>query len=214
MLEVDAIFFDVDGTLLDARQDIVNAVNYTLKRSGYPERAFGDIVAYIGTGVKDLLAKSLGDSDPVLIDKVLPLFDRYYGEHAIDTATLYPNVKETLESLSAKKKYIITNRFARFADSALSGLGIRRYFEGIIGGDDDLCMKPSGCVVTRALSKYGILKSRALMVGDMDIDIMTGRNGGIATCFVTYGLGTLDQVKALFPDFVIDDISELTGIIK
>ena len=214
MPAIDVIFFDVDGTLVDARRDIASAMNHTLQQMGFPKKPFGQIVSYIGTGVTDLISKSLGSSDAILIGKCIELYSVYYAKHSADEAILYPHVREALEYLKEKKKVILTNRYARMADSVLTALGIREYFEDIIGGDDERCLKPSACILDPYVSRHGLDKEKALIIGDMAIDIETGKNTGIRTCFVTYGLGKIEEVQPIGPDFIISDMSELEKIVR
>lgn len=213
MIRIDTIFFDVDGTLVDARKDIVKAINFALSRMGVKPPPSKQVVSYIGTGVKDLVKKSLGEPNAGLIDKTIDIFSEYYIKHATDETKLYPHVREILEYFNDKRKFIITNRYSRFADTTLKGFGIRKYFEEILGGDDENCMKPSACVLDRFISKLNIDKRRALIIGDMVIDVQTGKNSGIKTCFVTYGLGKLKEAKALRPDYIIKDLLELKDVI-
>jgi phosphoglycolate phosphatase len=189
-------------------------MNYALRRMKLPERSFDEIVSYIGTGVKDLISKSIGSAEEGLVERGVELYGAYYMAHPAGAAILYPHVKEVLEYFGKKKKYILTNRYARFADPVLKALGIRKYFADIIGGDDEHCLKPSACVLEPHISKLGIDKEKALIVGDMAIDIETGKNSGVKTCWVTYGLGKTEDVEPLKPDFVIDDIIELKTLIK
>lgn len=210
----DTIFFDVDGTLVDATGDIANSMNHALGVLGLPALPNEMIISHIGSGVKDLIRKSLGSDDRALIDKGTKLYTDHYIAHAADETVLYPHVVEILEYLKDKRKIILTNRYAAFADVALQGLGIRGYFEDIIGGDDENCIKPSACIVNRAAKRLNIDKSKALIVGDMDVDVMTGKNAGVKTCWVTYGLSKVEDVAPLKPDYVIDDLIELKEIIK
>ena len=214
MVRIDVIFFDVDGTLVDARSDIVDAVNYTLRQVGSPEKTFEEIVSYIGTGVKDLISRSLGSDDKDLIEKSTGVYGEYYVLHPADKAILYPHTIEMLEHFKAKRKLILTNRYAIFADAVLKALGIRKYFEDIIGGDDEACLKPSACALDPHILKLGVKKDRALIVGDMTIDIETGKNSGVRTCWVRHGLGKASEVEPLKPDFVIDDLIELEKFIR
>ena len=214
MVNIDVIFFDVDGTLVDARRDIVNAMNSALRQMGFPERSFDEIVSYIGTGVKDLISKSLHSDDEALIDRGTELYGDYYIAHPADEAALYPHARETLDHFRNKRKFILTNRYARFADSVLAAFGVREYFEDIIGGDDEGCLKPSACVLDPHLPKLKVDKEKVLIVGDMAIDVETGKNAGIKTCWVTYGLGKREEVQPLKPDFIIDDLIELEQIIR
>ena len=214
MEAIKAVFFDVDGTLADARRDIASAMNRVLKALGRPERSAEEISSYIGTGVKDLISKSLGGGDPGLVDRATALYEEEYLKHPADHAVLYPGVKELLKNLPDKRKFILTNRYSHLAAALLEKLGISGFFEEVFGGDDEGCIKPSACVLDRILPAVRVDKKEALIVGDMAIDVMTGKNSGVRTCWVTYGLGKGEDVLPLKPDYVIDRISELGKIIK
>jgi HAD superfamily hydrolase (TIGR01549 family) len=134
--------------------------------------------------------------------------------HPADEARLYPHAVEILEYLKPRRLFVITNRYVSFADAVLNGLGIRGYFEEVVGGDDESCLKPSACVIDGVASRFDIDKSAAIIVGDMDVDIMAGKNSGIATCWVTHGLGKIEDIKHLKPDFIIEDLIELKEIIR
>ncbi len=214
MALIDTVFFDIDGTLVDASRDIANAMNHALRVLGFPELSRETILSHVGAGVKDLIRKSIGTDDEALVDKGTKLYTDHYIAHAADETTLYPHAVDILEYLKSKRKFILTNRYASFADVALRGLGVRDYFEEIIGGDDENCLKPSACVVDRAVKRFGIDKSKSLIVGDMDVDVMTGKNAGVAVCWVTYGLGKVEDVSPLKPEYIIDDLIELKEIIR
>lgn len=214
MIAADTLLFDLDGTLIDARLDIVNAMNHTLTALGYDEKPFAEIVSYVGTGVSDLVAKSMGARDTKLVEEGVRIYGDYYLKHPADHAKLYPNVAEILEYFNKKRKFILTNRYAAFAAAVLKELNISEYFEDIIGGDDESCLKPLACVFDKFMPKLNIDRARALIVGDMDVDIMAGKNSGIRTCWVTYGLGKAAEVRPLKPDYIINDIAELKRIIE
>jgi phosphoglycolate phosphatase len=212
---VDLIIFDLDGTLVDSRHDIANAVNHTLKNLGLKAKSTEEITSYVGKGVGELLKKSLGDKQGLLVQEALSIFTDYFNEHYADSTRLYPYVKETLEYFEDKKKAIITNRFHRLAELTLKAMEIRGYFDDIIGSDDENCMKPSACPLDKTMAKFDIRdKDKAIMVGDMDIDIMTGKNAGILTCAVTYGLGRREDIIKAKPDYIIDDMGKLKEIIE
>lgn len=213
-IQVDTIFFDVDGTLVDARKDIANAMNFALRTMKLRTLPDDVIISYVGTGVKYLIRQCLGSDDPATIDEGTRLYSDYYIAHASDEAVLYPNAVEILDHLKDKRKFILTNRYTAFTDPVLKGLGIRDYFEEIIGGDDESCIKPSACVLAKVIPRFKLDKSRSLIVGDMDIDVMTGKNTGIKTCWVTHGLGKIDEIRGLNPDYIIEDLIELKEIIK
>ncbi len=213
MQVINAIFFDVDGTLADARLDIAGAMNRVLKTLGRPEKSVKEISSYIGTGVKDLISKSLGGGDAGLVDRATALYEEEYLKHPADHAVLYPGVKDLLQGLPGKRKFILTNRYSHLASALLEKLGILAFFEDVFGGDDEKSIKPSACVMNRILPAVNVDKDEAIIVGDMAIDVMTGKNSGVRTCWVTYGLGKTEDVLPLKPDYVIDRISDLGRII-
>ncbi|HPM42855.1 MAG TPA: HAD-IA family hydrolase [Candidatus Omnitrophota bacterium] len=214
MLDIDTIFFDVDGTLVDATRDITNAMNRALAEMGLPQKPHEEIVSYIGTGVRYLVSSSIGRDEEALVDRGVRLYSEYYVRHPADHTVIYPNVVNTLEYFSRKRKYILTNRYSRFADAMLRAIGLRHFFLGIIGGDDENCLKPSACVFDRPDNKIEFEKEKTMIVGDMAVDVETGKNAGIKTCWVSYGLGDPDEIARLKPDYSLDDIGELKKIIK
>jgi len=215
MPKIEAIFFDVDGTLADARLDIAGAMNRVLKMLGRPEKSVSDISSYIGTGVKYLIGKSLGaGADEALIDRATAMYEEEYLKHPADHAKLYPGVAKLLKGLPGKRKFVLTNRYSHLASALLEKLGIRDFFEKVFGGDDESCIKPDPRVFDRILPVVGVNRGESLIVGDMAIDVMAGKNSGIRTCWVTYGLGKKEEVLPLKPDYVIDRISDLGSIVN
>jgi len=214
MLDIDTIIFDVDGTLVDSRKDIVRAINFTLRKLKFPEKPPELIISYIGLGIRDLIKKNLGEQKRDFVDEALKIFTGYFRKHSADESRLYPHVEETLDYFRNKRKVVITNRNRESAEITLKKLSIGDYFEEIFGGDDEDCIKPSACPLDRVCSKLGMDKSKIIMVGDMDIDIKAGKEFDIRTCWVSYGLGKREDVEKIEPDYVIDDIIELKKIIR
>ncbi|MBD3263503.1 MAG: HAD-IA family hydrolase [Candidatus Omnitrophica bacterium] len=214
-VNVKLIIFDLDGTLIDSRRDIVNAVSFTLHKFGIREKGFEEIISYVGTGSRDLIRKSLGESNSGLLDKAIAVFSDYFSAHCVDESRLYPHVLETLEFFKHKKIVLLTNRHRTLAEKTLELTGIIKYFDRIEGGDEVACLKPSGCAVEKILKGYpGLDKKEVMIVGDMDIDVGEGKKAGIITCGVTYGIGSREDIIKSSPDFIIDGLSRLKQIIK
>ena len=214
MKEIETIIFDMDGTLVDSRQDIVNAVNYTLGRLGCAQKPFDEIVSYIGGGVRDLMEQSLGAGRDEEIKKAVGIFTDYYKVHSADTTTLYPGVRQTLEHFQAKKMLIVTNRTEAMAHVTLKALRIDHFFKGVVGGEDGVCLKPSACPLNKAFGTYAVSKEKSIIVGDMDVDVYAGKEAGILTCGVNYGIGKKDALVRAQPDYLIDDIAELKKLFR
>ncbi|MBN1871018.1 MAG: HAD-IA family hydrolase [Candidatus Omnitrophica bacterium] len=214
MYEVDIIFFDLDGTLIDSRIDIVNAVNFTLRRNKLGEKGIDEISSYIGTGVGDLIKKSLGEKNGPLFEKSLSVFEGYYKDHAFDNTRLYEGVREILEHFGKKRKIVVTNKKYFFAHESLKRLKIDTYFEAVYGGDNVGCLKPSSCTLEKAMDIYKGDRTKCIMVGDMVVDVLAGKRARMMTCAVTYGIGKRNDIEKAGPDYIIDKISELKNIIE
>lgn len=210
---VDVIMFDLDGTLVDSLEGIIEAVGRTLAEMGKPGRSDEEIISYIGTGVKDLIKRSSGEESEEFVNKGVKIFSKYFKDHCDEKSRLYPNVRHVLDIYGKKKLFIVTNRNADMARRTLDNFGISGYFRDVIGGDDDLCQKPSACPLKRALFAACKDEERALMVGDMDLDVIAGKKAGILTCGVTYGIGRAEDIEKAEPDYVVDDIIKLKDLI-
>lgn len=216
MTEIDAIFFDLDGTLVDSRKDIVNSANHMLRELGLEEQSYEDIVSYIGGGIDDFVTKTLGEKDQNLHEEGLKLFYEHYEEHSTEETELFPGVKETLEYFDDKEMMIVTNKSSYLTDLAVRELGISGHFSHIVGGDDVHCLKPSVCPLEKAISKLEKFaeKNRLLMVGDMPTDIESAKMTGIRSCGVTYGVSGRESLSESAPDILIDNFIDLKSEIR
>lgn len=210
---IELLIFDLDGTLIDSQEDIILAVNYTRRTLGLEELERERIISHIGYGVVELIKRSLGQEHEALFDRGLEVFSEYYPRHAADHTRLYPHVKETLEYFRAVPKLIITNKRTELAEQGVRVLGIADYFKEVIGGDDESCQKPSPCPILDALKKYNVPAGRAMIVGDMDVDVQAGKNAGIHTCAVTYGIGRREDIEKAAPDYMLEGMEQLREIV-
>jgi phosphoglycolate phosphatase len=214
MKPVELIIFDLDGTIIDSKLDLANSVNFTLKRLGKPEKDVEFIAKFIGRGLSNFIKNTLGDACSDNMDEVREIFMKHYEEHLLDNTVLYPNVEKTLRHFSNKKKVILTNKRTFMTNVILEGLGIRNYFDKVIGAGDLPENKPSPLPVNTLLEMFNVEKDKTIILGDMTIDIETGRNAGIEICSVTYGLCSRADLVSARPDYIIDDMFELTKIIE
>ncbi|MBF0252822.1 MAG: HAD hydrolase-like protein [Candidatus Omnitrophica bacterium] len=212
-IKIDSIFFDLDGTLVDSKDDIVEGVNYTLKKLGLESRDYEEIVLFIGGGVVDLIEKSVGKSDPKTIKKGVDIYKEYFSDHLNEKSTLYPGVKETIKYFKDKNLVVVTNRGKYLAEKALKGFGIIDYFKGVVGGDDEECLKPLACPINKGFEFFKGERERSMMVGDMVYDILAGKAAGVITCGVTYGIGKEKDLIEVRPDYMIDSIAQLKNVI-
>ena len=207
------LIFDLDGTLVDSKKDLTASVNYIRKRFDLPVLTEEEIARFIGNGALMLIRRALAtQATEANVQAGLQMFLSYYRAHMLDSTTLYPGVRQTLDRLSDCKLAVLTNKPVHFSCAMLDGLGIYKHFAAVYGGNSFDHKKPDPVGVYQILSDTNGHRERTWMIGDSAVDVLTGRNAGIATCGVTYGYAT-ETFKDAPPDFLIDTFSELEGLV-
>jgi phosphoglycolate phosphatase len=209
----EVLIFDLDGTLVDTRHDLANAVNNALQEIGKEALAVEMITRYVGDGINKLLERALGNATADEFDKTRQHFRRYYAEHLTDFSQLYPSVREVLGYFHYKKKAVLTNKPQEFTEALLQRLGIHHHFEVIIGGQPDSKLKPDPEAILTILQRFDVPPRRAVIIGDGENDILAGKAAGIYTCAVTYGFRPAEKLLALQPDFIVRDPRDLKNLI-
>jgi len=207
------IIFDFDGTLTDSRRDIAGAQLWALRTLGFDGYREEDVYRLIGKPLQETFAHLLPSEHHGRIPDAIALYAEYYPPHALETTTLFPGVRETLEALRSRG-----HRLA--VASTKRGVGILRATDhfGITGlfdrlqGSEGIAFKPAPDVIHAVLENQGWRPVETLMVGDTDADVLAGKAAGVATCAVTYGALTAEELRALHPDFVISTLTALPGI--
>jgi len=213
-LKVELVVFDLDGTLVDSREDIAQAVNHVLGLFNLPALPDHEIAAYVGRGVSSLVRSVLGEGQQHLYKKAMPLFKAYYAEHLLDHTVLYPGVRELLESLKNFRKAVITNKPTEYSVKILEGLGVARFFETVLGGDKVPAKKPAPDALITLAGQSGVALEKVLMIGDSTMDIEAGKNAGTRTCAMTYGFGRREDLVRARPDYILDSITEVKVILE
>lgn len=185
--------FDLDGTLIDSRRDLVEAVNATLKQFGLPEQQDARIASYIGNGAAKLVERALAadGADPALGPAALASFLEYYRVHKLDHTLPYPGVMEQLKVLReslAVPMAVLTNKPVRASEQICEGLGLAPFFFRIYGGNSFASKKPDPEGLRSLMVESGAKPRETLMVGDSDVDIATGEAAGAWTLGCRYGL--------------------------
>lgn len=208
------IIYDLDGTLIDSRGDIVSSVNWTLAELGFKSLPSDQISAFVGSGVTHLMRQSLQEIAPNALkqlDQSIKLFRRYYGEHLLDQTKLYPRVRKVLEFFNDRLQSVITNKPQDFSEAILKGLKIDTYFFKVVGGDNKFQKKPHPAGILEILKEAEMGPEEAVLVGDSATDVETGKNAKVKTVMVTCGFGKRKEIEDAQPDLIIKDLEELTG---
>ena len=209
-LDMRLIIFDLDGTLIDSKNDIADSVNYTLKRLHLPSLQNSLIYSYVGNGVLPLLEKVISCSNKKSnLENALKVFRKHYEEHLLDSTRLYPGVMEILKHFSDVNMGLVSNKPERFVKKILKGLNVDCFFSVVIGGDSLKTKKPEPEGVNMIRNRFGVNLHETVIVGDGGVDIETGKEAGIHTCGVSYGLRDRKELVEAGAEIIIDDILEL-----
>lgn len=209
--------FDLDGTLIDSLDDLTAAVNEILGRKGCAAVSRETVRRCIGRGARNLVAKAFEFSagrpaEDSFIDSVLSEYREIYRENGVRGTYAYPGMSVWLEALArrGKKLAVLTNKPERESREILETLGLDRFFFSIAGPETFGAVKPDPAGVFGLMAASGLEaesredRSRAVLIGDSDVDALTARNAGIAVCAVTGGIGDEAALLALSPDWVIE----------
>jgi len=206
---IQLVVFDLDGTLADTKKDLALSVNAMREHMGLGPLSLEAVTSYVGHGVTVLMKQALGDqARDGEVEKGLTFFLDYYAHHLLDNTVAYPGVREALEGLGNRKLAILTNKPTGFSREIIAGLGLASYFVEIYGGDSFPLKKPDPVGIETLMSRLSIPAEKALMVGDSDTDVLTGRNAGTWTCGVTYGFGP-QALEEACPDLLLDNLRDL-----
>jgi phosphoglycolate phosphatase len=210
---VRTLIFDLDGTLIDSKQDLIHSVNAMLRELGRGELAEETISAYIGQGAPQLVARALGDGcTEQERQRALQFFLSYYELHKMDTTRAYPGVAETLEKLAGMPMAVLTNKPVRISVRILDEMGLAKYFRAIYGGNSFETKKPDPQGAKTILREFGAEPREALLVGDSEVDVQTARNAGTLAAAVNYGFGVHD--RSIYPaDIYLEHFGDLATLL-
>jgi len=207
---IDNILFDLDGTLTDPKEGIVNSILYALNKLGIHENNIDELDTFIGPPLRESFLKRYNLTNE-MADNALLYYREYFSVKGIYENKIYPGVKELLESLCAYnyKLFIATSKPTVFAVEVLRHFEIDRYFNEIIGSNLDNSRTDKTEIISYIISKYGLHSSYSVMIGDRKHDIIGGKNNSVKTIGITYGYGSLEELLSCQSDFIVNDCKEI-----
>jgi phosphoglycolate phosphatase len=203
--------FDLDGTLIDSKQDLVDATNAMRVHMGMAPLSDELVTSYIGSGAPVLIQRALGtEVTDQQVAQGLEFFLKHYFAHMLDKTVLYPGVREALDELRAAgvPMAVLTNKPIANSLAIVEGLGLSGHFFRVYGGDSFAVKKPDPIGIDTLRAELNVAREESIMVGDSHIDIKTARNAGVPACGVTFGLQP-ETLAAEPPDLLVDDLREL-----
>ena len=215
--KINSIIFDLDGTLIDSGPDLLDSLNFVLKKNNMAQVEKHVLGNLVGGGAEAMIRKGFNylnvKIDESKIQDLINIFlDFYYKNCAVKTQ-LYMHVLKTLVKLknSNIKIGICTNKKQYLTEKILKSFEIDNYFDVVVGSSEMIPLKPSSKMLELCLNKLESKPENSLMIGDSDKDIIPANELGIFSVFVEYGYGKLHKIK---PSLKIKNINDLFKYIK
>ncbi len=209
---VQAVIFDMDGTILNTLEDLKESVNITLSNFGFKTRTLEEVRQFVGNGVKLLFQRALPDNtDNETLEKCILFFKKTYAENMYNHTIPYDGILKILQEIKALglKTAVVSNKF----DLAVKELS-KKYFGDLIdisvGQSDDVPQKPAPNGTFKAMKELNV--QTAIYVGDSDVDVKTAKNANLQCIGVTWGFRDREYLKGA--DYIVDSPKELMQIIR
>ena len=205
------LLFDLDGTLLDTLEDLLDATNYALGQMGYPGRTLPELRRFVGNGAYNQMRLSAPEgTEEEKLQTLLAIYKPYYTNHCCLKTRPYPHIAEALDYL--REKYpiaIVSNK----PDSAVKAL-CADYFPGIyaLGERADCPRKPAADMVYKAMADIGV--ESCIYIGDSEVDVLTAKNASVPCLSVLWGFRDREDMEAVGALYFCEDTKLLAETIE
>jgi phosphoglycolate phosphatase len=200
--------------LTDPKEGIVNSILYALGKLEIHENNIDELDTFIGPPLRDSFAKRYYLTDE-LADKAMTYYREYFSVKGLFENKPYPGIVELLTSLTSNgyQLYVATSKPTVYSMQILKHFNLESYFKGIIGSNLDNTRTDKTEIISCIISKYGLQVGSSVMVGDRKHDIIGAKNNLMKTIGVTYGYGSLEELKMHQPDFIANNFEEIAALL-
>jgi len=204
---IRAVLFDLDGTLIDSTDAIVDSYNHTFDHIGEARPARQIIIDTIGHPLR----KQFGMMTSHDVEECIRVYRAHYTEHSRAKTALLPGAAGTLEMFHTRglRQGFATSKKREAAEMLLDHLGVLHYMETRIGPGEVAEPKPHPEALEKAMAALNVSPSETVFVGDMHFDILAGQAAGVTTYGVATGYASRESLEALQPDGVFDTLAEV-----
>ncbi|MBV9549023.1 MAG: HAD family hydrolase [Alphaproteobacteria bacterium] len=190
---MDAVFFDLDGTLTDPKPGITRSIRHALERLGRTAPSEDELTWCIGPPLRSSLTTLVGEADA---DRALAFYRERFADIGLYENSLYPGIVPLLAGLRSRRLFVATSKPTIYAERILAHLGLNGYFEGVFGAELDGARAEKSQLLAYALRETGANPSRTVMVGDREHDMIGAVSNGMTGCGVLYGYGSAEELRA------------------
>lgn len=215
-MDTRCIIFDLDGTLVDSLQDLTNSMNYALQVMDLPTHTPEKCLSMIGYGRHRLAEQAVPPEKIGLADKVLDLMWKHYEENCCLLTNPYPQIPEIIEKLKKTGVVlaVLTNKDQQTAEIITKHYFGDDTFKIIVGATRTTAPKPEPATILQILADLNCSREKAVLIGDSEVDIRTGKNAKIYTIAVAWGFRSAELLLEEKPDKIIDFPSEILKAIN
>ena len=209
-----AYIFDLDGTLLNTMDDMVDSVNHCLEMHHFPQRSYEEIRIMVGSGMRNLISRAVPEgTDEEVFEKVFADYKEYYGSHCMVKTKPYPGIAEALGSLKKRgiKLAVLSNK-----SDVLTKAICSHYYPGVFdlvyGERVGINRKPDPTSLLMIVKELGLDAEDCVYIGDSNTDIQTAKNAGMDCISVTWGFRPYEFLKEKGAKVLISDPFELLRV--
>ena len=209
---IEAVTFDMDGTLVDSLDSIVDAFNHMFVRLGYPPMTTEEVVRHTSISLKDFVKVFL---KPEEAETGIRIFREYYDAIFIEKTAMMPGAMETLSALDGTiVQGVVTNKRGKYARKLAEHFGFSHNMARIIGAEDGFKTKPAGEMFDEFMRSVGATKEKTIYVGDAPLDIQAAKNAGIDAFAVASSIFSAEELAMHRPRRVLSDITQLPAALQ
>ena len=211
------IFFDLDGTLTDPAQGIINSFIHALKFYGLPIPSYQDLCKLIGPPLPYSFETTFGfDHDKAM--QAVAKYREYFSTKGLFENKVYPGIPELLQTLKEQGMHLLvaTSKPEEYSIKIIDHFGLNRYFDFVCGSLMDESRSKKAEVIAYALERCGLGqgdKEKVLMVGDRFHDIEGAKANGLKSCGVLFGYGARQELEEAGADYIVKSVNELLEVI-
>lgn len=205
------LIFDFDGTIVDSKECSIVATQKSFKERGLEEPTVNLIEYYMGIPIeKSFSLMSSVDLDDHQLEALIKTFRQNYKEVESSYLKLYKHMTEQLQSLSKNKQlFVVSSKKTDVLIRNLEILDIDHLFTEVIGSDKVNHYKPSPDGINYILNKYQLENEETIYIGDAIFDMQMANSAKVASCAVTWGTHSIEELKSENPTYIIHEVTEL-----
>ncbi|QQO09938.1 HAD hydrolase-like protein [Breznakiella homolactica] len=209
------VLFDLDGTLTDPYEGVINSFKYVFRHFGIDEVNEEKLARFIGPPLGNTFRDEYGLTGKDN-ERALEVFREYYADRGMYENRVYDGIEDVLRQLtdSGINCAVATSKGQAFAEKVLEHFGLARYFCDIAGSSPDGSLSEKADIIAYVIAKHSLPKTKTLMVGDRKFDIIGARENGIDSLAVGYGHGLWEELDAAKPTYYCRDMESLAAFFR